>query len=280
MRSVHHGNRGGTYVPRKKDPPASLEAHPLRLVPEALEQHGGEIPLAKGRDDADHHLVLGLVPLGDLDGGDGGGARGDADHEALLGGHAPGHDDGVVARDLDDLIDDVRVAVAGHEASTDALDLVGARAAARQDGALGRLHSDHLDVGVLLLEVLPGARDGAAGADAGDKVVDLPAGALPDLGARGRIVDGGVGGVLKLLQDVRVRGRGRDLLRLHHGALHPLGGICEDQVSSKSAEQDAALQRHRGRHGEHKLVSLGRSDESKGDARVAARGLNERGLPW
>ena len=54
---------------------------------------------------------------------------------------------------LDNLVVDVRVENSGHEASSDALGLVGSRGAPRQDVTLLGLHSDDLDVGILLLQV-------------------------------------------------------------------------------------------------------------------------------
>ena len=129
------------------------------------------------------------------------------------------------------------------------------------------------------LEVLSGAGDGAAGADASNEVVNLAVGALPDLGAGGGVVDGGVGGVLKLLEDVRVGGGGRDLLGLHDGSLHALGGVRQDEVGAEGAQQDAALEGHGGRHGEDELVALGGGHEGEGDAGVSARGLHE-GRLW
>lgn len=48
---------------------------------------------------------------------------------------------------------------------------------------------EHLDVGVLLLQVLADACDGAPSADATDEHVNLALGLLPDLGASRGVVD-------------------------------------------------------------------------------------------
>lgn len=53
--------------------------------------------------------------------------------------------------------------------------------ATRQHRALCRLHRHHLDVGVLLLQVLADTGDGAAGADARNDNVNLAGGVAPNL---------------------------------------------------------------------------------------------------
>ena len=50
------------------------------------------------------------------------------------------------------------------------------------------IDADHLDLRVLLLEILAGAGDGTAGAHAADKVGDSALGIPPDLRSRGFIM--------------------------------------------------------------------------------------------
>lgn len=50
------------------------------------------------------------------------------------------------------------------------------------------------------------------------------------------------------------------------------------QIGAECTQEDAALKRHGGRHGEDQLVALGSSHEGKGNARVAAGGLDQCGL--
>ena len=80
---------------------------------------------------------------------------------------------GVVIFDGDDLIVDLGIQNLGDKARADALDLVRARNTLAQNGGGGGLDGDDLDVGILLLEELARAGQRAAGADAGDKDVDL-----------------------------------------------------------------------------------------------------------
>ena len=67
-----------------------------------------------------------------------------------------------------------------------------------QDGADG-VHAHHLDGGVLLFEVAPGAGDGPAGAEAADEVGDAAVGLAPQFGAGGTVMGRGVGGVVVLV---------------------------------------------------------------------------------
>ncbi len=127
-----------------------------------------------------------------------------------------------------------------------------------------------------LLPVAGDAGDGAAGADAGDEDVHLAAGVLPDLRARGRLVDGGVGGVLELLQEhVAARVRGDDGLGAGDGAVHPLGALGEDELGAVGDEQLAPLHAHGVGHGERERVAARRRDERQRDAGVAARRLDQ-----
>mmetsp|Transcript_36430 Transcript_36430/g.89823 ORF Transcript_36430/g.89823 Transcript_36430/m.89823 type:complete len:223 (+) Transcript_36430:560-1228(+) len=213
-----------------------LEGHLLGLLADGGVQGGGQVALAERRKHRADELAGVLGALGELDGGHGGGARGDAHQEPLLQRQLLGHLDGVVGPHLHHLVQQLRVQDAGDEAGADALDLVRAGAGARQHGGLPGLHRHHLDVGVLALEVAPRARDGAAGAHAAHQDVDLPCRVLPDLRPRGLEVHLRVGGVLELLQHVRVGVLGSQLLRLHHGALHALGRVRQHQVSAERLE--------------------------------------------
>ena len=79
---------------------------------------------------------------------------------------------GVVIFDGDDLVVDLGVQHVGDEACADALDLVGAGDAGGQHGGGLGLHGDYLDGGVLFLQELANAGDGAAGADTGAEAVN------------------------------------------------------------------------------------------------------------
>ena len=143
-------------------------------------------------------------------------------------------------------------------------------------GGLGGLHRHDLDPRILLLQKLPCARNRPPGPDARDEDVHPALCLRPDLRAGRLVVDLGVGRVLKLLQDECAGRGGGDLLGLGDRALHPRRGVGQHQRRPEGLEQHAALDRHRGRHGQHELVPLGGGDEGQGDARVPAGGLDER----
>mmetsp|Transcript_17652 Transcript_17652/g.43133 ORF Transcript_17652/g.43133 Transcript_17652/m.43133 type:complete len:290 (-) Transcript_17652:406-1275(-) len=242
----------------------------LGLLEELREEGGGEVPLAEGGDDGNDALPLVLGPVAQLDGGRHGSARRDPAENALLLREPAGHGHGVGARDLDDLIDDALVAVVGHEARADALDLVGAGGAAREDGGLGGLDGHGLELGVLLLEEARRARDGAPSAHTPEEEVDLPVSLLPDLWASRLIVDLDVVGVVELLEHVGlVAHRGHNVLSLLDGALHREGRGGEHELGAERLEHHAALEGHGLRHGEDQVVALGGRHHGEGDASVA-----------
>ena len=96
----------------------------------------------------------------------------------------------------------------------------------------GRLNSHDLDVGVLALEVVADTGHGAAGADTGNEDVDLTVGVLPDLGAGGCLVGGGVGRIDELAGHKGVGDLLSQLVGLGDGTLHALGAVGQDQLSA------------------------------------------------
>lgn len=77
----------------------------------------------------------------------------------------------------------------------------------------------HLHIRVLLLEVPAHPSDGASCAHTSHQEVHLALSGLPDLRACGLIVDAGVVGILKLLQDEGVGSVGGNLLSLGNSTL-------------------------------------------------------------
>ena len=150
----------------------------------------------------------------------------------------------VLCGDGHDLVVDGRVERLRHEAGADALDLVGAGLAAGEHRRVGGLNGNNLYLRVLLLEVAAGAGDGAAGAHAGNQDVDLAVGVLPNLRTRGRLMDGGVGGVHKLAGDHALGGLARQLLGLGDSALHAQRALGQHQLGTVAAHKLAALHAH------------------------------------
>ena len=85
-----------------------------------------------------------------------------------------------LVRDGDDFVDHAAVENTGHEACTDALNLVRARRAAGQHRRILRLQRDHAHRRLALFQHLSDAGDCAAGADAGNHDVDCAVRVVPD----------------------------------------------------------------------------------------------------
>ena len=139
-----------------------------------------------------------------------------------------------------------------------------------QRRALG-LGDDDLDVGPRLLEHLAGAGQRAAGAVAGDPVVEPLAGEVAqDLGAGRVAVVLGVGRVLELPREepaVLLR----ELLGLldHPGAA--LGGGREDDLRAEDPHELAALDREAVGHERDEGIALDGADHGERDARCCRR---------
>src|SRR5579885_1119196 len=187
-----------------------------------LEQRGREIPLGKIGQYRDDAFARHLRSLPDLDRGGKRGTRGDTDRHALEPRHlSRGLDRGVVA-DADDLVDELGVEDRRNESSADALDLVRARRAAREHGAVLGLDRDHAHRGLARLQYGAYARESAPRTDATHDDIDRAAGVFPDLLGRGAAVDLGIGGVLELLRDESVWPRALQRFRARDRALHAL----------------------------------------------------------
>ena len=91
-------------------------------------------------------------------------------------------------------------------------------------------------------------------------------------------VDGRVGGVVELLQDVAVGRLLQDLVSLGDRALHAVGAGGEDDFRAVGEQRHAALQAHGFGHGEEEPVALDCGHKRQRDAGVAAGGLNEHGF--
>ncbi len=128
-----------------------------------------------------HDDVIRLGIPGDLERGDHGHAAGAASQQRFLAGEASRHQERVRVADRDDLVADALVVGLRPDVLADALDEVRAARPAGVDRSFrvgtNNLHPAARD----LLEVASGARDRAAGADAGHEVGHPALGLRPDL---------------------------------------------------------------------------------------------------
>src|SRR5215469_7065431 len=140
------------------------------------------------------------------------------------------------------------------------------------DSAIGGLDTDRVDaLALFLLDIARNARNGAAGADAGDKDVNGTIGVIPDLGPGGAEVDLGIGGVFELLQEhVALWIAGYDLFGLGDRATHAFSAVGKDKVGAERLEDFAPFDRHGFRHGESNGIATGSGDKGKRDSGVTA----------
>ena len=157
------------------------------------------------------------------------GAGRDAAQQAVIPGQFFCPFKGMVFGDRDDLIDDVPVQVRGDKSGPDALDFVGPRAAAGQDRGVFRLHGNGDQAGGFFFDHFRHPGDGAAGAHAGHKDIDVSVQGIPDLRSRGGPVDRRVGRVGELVRHPGVSGGFNQVPGRFDGAFHSLHTRCEVQ---------------------------------------------------
>ena len=128
------------------------------------------------------------------------------------------------------------------------------------------------------LQHLPDAGDGAAGADAGDEVVDIAAGVVPDFLGRGAAVNFGIGEVLELLRHHGIGRGAHQFLRGGDRALHALRCRRQDDFGAEERQHLAPLDRHRFRHHQLQPVAAGSGDEGQRDPGIARSRLDQHGV--
>ena len=147
--------------------------------------------------------------------------------------------------------------------------------AALQHRALCRLHRHDAHGGILRLQILGHAGQRAAGAHARHEDVHLAVGILPDFGAGGAAVHGGVGRVGKLVGDQAARDLLMQLLRPGDGALHAQRAVGQHQLRAIGLNQRPPLGTHAVGHHDQRAVAARRRHPRQADARVAAGGLDD-----
>ena len=145
----------------------------------------------------------------------------------------------------------------------------------RQDRRGSRLDSNDLDIRILCLQVLAGAGNGAAGANASNKDINLALGLLPDFRTGGVIMHLRVGRIDELTQNHCVLDGLFQFLRLCNRALHAGGTGCQNDFCAISSNQLAALNGHGFRHGQDDMIALCGTNGSQTNARVAGGRLDD-----
>ncbi len=116
----------------------------------------------------------------------------------------------------------------------------------------------------------------SAGAHTGNQNINSPLGIIPYFRTGRFFMNRRVGRILELLRQViflRVRcGNG---FRLIDRAFHAFRAGCKDKIGAKSRKDFPALNTHRLRHSQRKLVTARRRDIGQGDTRVAAGWLDD-----
>ena len=102
----------------------------------------------------------------------------------------------------------------------DTLDTVAARLAVGQHRAFGRLHRHDSDIRILLLQITPHTRDGAAGSYACYEDIHFPFRLLPDFRAGGLIVGKRIGRIYKLIGNKAAGNGSSQFFRLLDRAVH------------------------------------------------------------
>lgn len=170
----------------------------MSSIEEAFEESGRQVALTSVSDNDDDRLSRKLWTSDYLTGSLQGPATGDTRDNALFCGSATGEGDGLITGNQQDPVNDGLVEVIRDKARAPALDLVRSLVTFSNDGGLGGLGTEDLDLGILLLEVLASARDGATGTDTGDDGVDLALGIVPDLLTSAIMMDRRISGVIEL----------------------------------------------------------------------------------
>src|SRR5680860_395398 len=116
-----------------------------------------------------------------------------------------------------------------HEPGPNALDLVGSRRLSAENGRIGRLHADHLNSGLPLLQDLPNAGHGAPGTHTSNEHIHSSFSIGPDLLRCSAPMNFRIRGIPELLRDERsVHLRGQ-LFSPTQGTLHAFRARSENE---------------------------------------------------
>ena len=150
-----------------------------------------------------------------------------------------------------------------------------ARLSAREHRRSVRLHGDQFDLRLFAAEIAAHTCQCTARTDAGDKVIDLTVGILPDFGTRGLLMRRRIRGIHELSGNKAVRNLLCELFRFGHCALHALGALCQNELRAVGLHEISALHAHRVRHHNDNAIASRRRDRGEADAGIAGSRLND-----
>ena len=240
-------------------------------------EHRRQVTLTSIWQQGDDGLSGILRTLGDEGGTIGSGTGGDSYQQTVFLGELSSRADGIVIVNVQYLVNDTGIIGFGYETGSDALYLVGTALSTVQDGGGGWLHGDDLYVGILLFQVFADTGDSTARTYTSYEDVNLAVGVSPYLRTGGRIVLGGVGGVLKLLQDDGTGNTITQLLGGTDGTCHTVLATGQAYLSTVCLDKVATLHTHRLGHRQDELVTLDGGDEGESYASITAGGFDDGG---
>ena len=143
------------------------------------------------------------------------------------------------------------------------------------DGRIHRLHRDGSEGRLAWKKSLDDPADRSTGSDRRDKDVHLTIGIGPDFFRRGLRMDGGIGGIVKLLRHPSAGGFLKKLVGFGDRPAHPFRAGRENQVGTEQGQERAAFDAHGIRHREDDLVAFRGGDKSQANAGISTGWLDD-----
>src|SRR6266849_1563183 len=236
------------------------------------------------RQQRDHEIIWSQI-LGEAQRAGNATATGAAGEEAFQLRQTAGDNETFFIIDLNNVVQDFQIHGCGEEILADAfhdvrlgLDGLPGLDEIVVERAVG-IDADNFYVGIFFLQVFSHSADGAAGAQATDKMRNLAFAVLPNLGTGGAVVSFGIAGIVVLIRVVRIGNLTLEFLR--HGIV--AAGIF--RLDGGGADDDFGAERFQeidfflgllvsGR--KDALVTANRRDERQTHAGVARSAFNDR----
>ena len=157
---------------------------------------------------------------------------------------------------------------------------MGSWSSAGQHRAGGGLNSHHLQRWIVLLQEACTTCNGSSGAHSCHQAIQATFTVAPDLFSGGGFMHSGIGGIIELLEEIRLRDLRHKLLRQCNGTGHPFSAIGELQFCAIGPQHGAPFGAHRVRHGEDQPVAAGCCHHRQGNSGVAAGGFHQNSASW